>query len=87
LATSRADYTASEAIRLYGKRLSFEETFRNQKAARFGFGHVQTSIGNRACREKPLPIATLAQAHQTLLGGAAEHAKLGRLMKANARKK
>lgn len=87
LATSRADYAAADVIKLYAKRFTIEETFRDQKDARFGFGLSQTSIGDCARRDRLLFIATLAQALLTLLGAAAEHAKLDRLMKANTSKK
>jgi hypothetical protein len=53
LATTLADKTASEVVKLYGRRFTIEETFRDQKDLRFGLGLSATHIGTparRGCR-------------------------------------
>jgi hypothetical protein len=83
LATSLSERKASEIVKLYGKRFTIEETFRDQKDLRFGMGLRATHIRSPERRDRLLLLAALAQALLTLLGAASEAAGLDRLLKAN----
>lgn len=80
LATSLSERKASEIVKLYGRRFTIEETFRDQKNFRFGMGLSATHIGTPARRDRLLLLAAIAQA---LLGAAGEACGLDRLMKTN----
>lgn len=86
LATTLADRKAAEIIKLYGRRFTIEETFRDQKNFRFGLGLSATHIGSPDRRDRLLLLAAIAQALLTLLGAAGEACGLDRLMKTNTRK-
>jgi hypothetical protein len=86
LATSLRDRKAAEVIKLYGRRFTIEETFRDQKNFRFGLGLSATHIGSTDRRDRLLLLAAIAQALLTLLGAAGEACGLDRLMKTNTRK-
>jgi hypothetical protein len=83
LATSRDDVPADEVVRLYGKRFSIEETFRDQKDRRFGLGLYYTKLGDPGRRDRMLLVLTLAHLIATLLGAAGEGIGLDRLLRAN----
>jgi hypothetical protein len=83
LATSRDDLPADEIIRLYGKRFSIEETFRDQKDRRFGLGLYYTQLGDPGRRDRMLLVLALAHLIATLLGAAGESIGLDRLLRAN----
>ena len=87
IATSRSDLNASRIIKLYGRRFTIEETFRDQKDARFGLGLSATHTKSCARRDRVLFIAAIAEALLTLLGAAGEAAGLDRWLKANTSKK
>jgi hypothetical protein len=87
LATSLSDRKAAEIIKLYGRRFTIEETFRDQKNFRFGLGLSATHIGSTDRRDRLLLLAAIAQALLTLLGAAGEACGLDRLMKTNTSKK
>jgi len=86
LATSRFDLNASRVVKLYGRRFTIEETFRDQKDARFGLGLSATHIGSCARRDRLLLIVAIAEALLTLLGAAGEAAGLDRWLKVNTSK-
>ena len=86
LATTLSEHTASEVVKLYGRRFTIEETFRDQKNFRFGLGLSATHIGSTDRRDRLLLLAAIAQALLTLLGAAGEACGLDRLMKTNTRK-
>jgi len=86
LATTLSERTASEVVKLYGRRFTIEETFRDQKNFRFGLGLSATHIGSTDRRDRLLLLAAIAQALLTLLGAAGEACGLDRLMKTNTRK-
>ena len=48
LATSHGDKTAAEVVKLYAKRFTIEESFRDQKNLRFGMGLSETRISSPA---------------------------------------
>jgi hypothetical protein len=87
LATSRADTSATEVTRLYGKRFTIEETFRDTKDVHFGMGLKATHIGDSSRRDRLLLLGAVAHALLTLLGDAGERAGLDRLLKTNTSKK
>jgi hypothetical protein len=87
LATSRADMRATEVTRLYGKRFTIEETFRDTKDVHFGMGLKATHIGDSSRRDRLLLLGAVAHALLTLLGDAGERAGLDRLLKTNTSKK
>lgn len=87
LATSRSDLKASEVVKLYGRRFTIEETFRDGKDLRFGMGLSSTHIGNTDRRDRLLFLGAIAQALLTLLGAASEETGLDRTLKANTTKK
>ncbi|WP_437626558.1 IS4 family transposase [Sorangium sp. So ce1151] len=86
LATNRDDLAASQVVKLYGRRFSIEETFRDTKDIHFGMGLSATHIGDTARRDRLLLIAAFAYVLLTLLGEAGERAGLDRLLKANTAK-
>ncbi len=87
LATSLSDAKAADIVKLYGRRFTIEETFRDQKNLRFGLGLAATHIGSTDRRDRLLLLAAVAQALLTLLGAAGEACGLDRLMKTNTSKK
>lgn len=86
IATSRDDMTAAEVVRLYGRRFSIEETFRDTKDIHFGMGLSATHIGDAARRDRLLFIAAFAHVLLTLLGAAGERCNLDRTLKSNTSK-
>jgi hypothetical protein len=87
LATSLKDQKPAEVVKLYGRRFTIEETFRDQKDLRFGLGLSATHIGSPDRRDRMLLLAAIAQALLTLLGAAGEACGLDRLLKTNTSKK
>ena len=79
LATSLASKTASEIVKLYGRRFTIEETFRDTKDIRFGLGLSATHIGRTDRRDRLL--FAIAHALVTLLGAASEASGLDRTLK------
>lgn len=87
LATTLSNAKAADIVKLYGRRFTIEETFRDQKNLRFGLGLSATHIGSTDRRDRLLLLAAIAQALLTLLGAAGEECGLDRLMKTNTAKK
>lgn len=87
LASNIDDKSASELVKLYGRRFTIEETFRDAKNLRFGLGLASTRIKNPHRRDRMLMLSAFAQALLTLLGAAAEEVGLDRTMKASTTKK
>ena len=87
LATTLGQRSATEVVKLYGRRFSIEETFRDQKDLHFGMGLKATHIGKPVRRDRLLLLAAVAQALMTLLGAAAEAAGLDRYLKVNTVKR
>lgn len=86
LATSRADLSAWQIVRLYGKRFTIEENFRDSKDIRFGLGLSQTHISQEQRRDRLLLICAIAVTLLTLLGAAGESMGLDRMLKVNTAK-
>ncbi len=87
LATSRTDLGAAAVTKLYGRRFTIEETFRDTKDVHFGIGLSATHIGSAGRRDRLLFLAALAYALLVLLGAAGERCGLDRTLKANTTKR
>ncbi|WP_437781182.1 IS4 family transposase [Sorangium sp. So ce1097] len=87
LATSLATTKAAEVIKLYGRRLTIEETFRDTKDLHFGMGLSATHIRDAARRDRLLLLVAMAHTLLTLLGAASEASGLDRTLKVNTVKK
>jgi hypothetical protein len=83
LALGGATLTGPQAVRLYGRRFTIEETFRDVKDPRFGLGMSATHIGDPRRRDRLLLICAMAMTLLTLLGAAGESLGMDRLLKAN----
>jgi hypothetical protein len=81
LATSLSSRTASEIVKLYGRRFTIEETFRDTKDIRFGLGLKATHIGRTDRRDRLLFLFAIAHALLTLLGAASEASGLDLTLK------
>jgi hypothetical protein len=87
LATSRIDLGAPAVTKLYGRRFTIEETFRDTKDVHFGMGLSATHIGSAGRRDRLLFLAALAYALLVLLGAAGERCGLDRTLKASTTKR
>jgi len=83
LATSRSDLTATQVTKLYGRRFTIEETFRDTKDIHFGMGLSATHIKSADRRDRILMLAAIAYAMLVLLGAASEHCGFDRTLKVN----
>jgi Transposase DDE domain len=83
IATNRADLGAAGVVKLYGRRFTIEETFRDIKDNHFGMGLSATHIGSPQRRDRLLLLSAIAHALLTLLGAAGEACGLDRTLKAN----
>jgi hypothetical protein len=87
LATSRADLGASQVTKLYGRRFTIEETFRDTKDVHFGMGLSATHISVPMRRDRLLLLGAISHVLLTLLGAAGERAGLDRMLKTNTVKR
>lgn len=87
LATTLSERKASDVVKLYGRRFTIEETFRDQKDLRFGLGLSATHIRDTARRDRLLLLAAIAHALLTLLGAAGEECGMDRMLKVNTVKR
>ena len=83
IATNLSENSAQEVAKLYGKRFTIEETFRDLKNNHFGMGLSATHIGVPARRDRLLLLGAVAHALLTLLGAAGEACGLDGKLKAN----
>jgi hypothetical protein len=83
IATNRVDLGAAGVVKLYARRFTIEETFRDIKDNHFGMGLSVTRIDSPQRRDRLLLMAAMAQALLTLLGAAGEACGLDRMLKAN----
>jgi len=79
----RGTCTGAAAVKLYGRRFTIEEAFRDTKDARYGLGLSATHIGDPRRRDRLLLVCALAMALLTLLGAAGESLGMDRMLKAN----
>lgn len=68
-------------VKLYGRRFTCEENFRDEKDDRFGLGFKQTRVSTCQRRDRFLAISTLATVLLTLLGAAGEALGIDRHLK------
>lgn len=87
IATSRSDLGAPSIVKLYSRRFTIEESFRDQKDPRFGLGLSATHTKTCERRDRLLFMAAIAESLLTLLGAAGEAAGLDRLLKVNTSKR
>ncbi|MGH7428553.1 MAG: IS4 family transposase [Candidatus Methylomirabilaceae bacterium] len=87
LAVGSATLTGTQAVRLYGRRFTIEEAFRDVKDPRYGLGLSTTHIGDPRRRDRLLLICAMAMTLLTVLGRAGESLGMDRLLKANTVKK
>jgi len=87
LVTSRANRSAAQTVKIYGRRFTIEETFRDQKDPRFGMGLRATHIRNEGRRDRLLMLLAISQALLTLLGAASERSGLDAYLKVNTVKR
>ena len=83
LATSREDKSGADIVKLYGKRFTIEESFRDLKNLHFGMGLSDTRISSPERRDRILLVGAVAASLLTLLGAAGESLGLDMKMKAN----
>jgi len=82
LATNRPE-EAPVIVKLYSRRFTIEETFRDEKDPHFGLGLSQTHIGTPGRRDRLLMLTAIAHALLTLIGRAGESLGLDRKLRAN----
>jgi hypothetical protein len=87
LATSRTDLSAARVVKLYGRRFTIEESFRDEKDPRYGMGLSATQIRDAERRDRMLLMGALAQVLLTLLGAASEEVGMDRLLKGNVKRR
>jgi hypothetical protein len=87
LVTNYTNVTAAMIVRLYGKRFTIEEGYRDLKDDRYGMGLKATHINDPGRRDRLLLIAAIATVLLTLLGAAGESLGMDRMLKANTVKK
>lgn len=87
LASSLGEFTASEVVKLYGRRFTIEESFRDAEHIHFGMGLSATRVSSPARRDRMLLLSALATVLLTLLGAAAESLGMDRLLKVNTVKR
>ena len=82
-----AQGTAQQAVKLYGRRFTIEEGFRDVKDMRFGMGLSSARITQPARRDRMLLLSAIAVSLLTLLGAAGENVGHDRRLKENPSKK
>lgn len=87
LATNRENATAAEVVKLYDRRFTIEETFRDEKDLRFGMGLRATHIRNAERRDRLLMLLAIAIAFLTLIGAASERTGMDAWLRANTVKR
>ncbi|MGB1016504.1 MAG: IS4 family transposase [Nannocystaceae bacterium] len=86
IATSRTDLGAAGVVKLYGRRFTIEETFRDLKDHRYGLGLVSHRVGSPRRRDRLTFLFAITHALLTLLGEASERSGYDRTLKANTSK-
>lgn len=83
LAVGDCDMKPAEAVKLYGKRFTIEESFRDVKNPRLGFGMSQARVSTPQRRDRLWLIAAVALTLLTLLGAASERCGMDRDLRVN----
>ena len=84
---SSATLTAAQIVKLYARRFTIEESFRDSKDLRFGMGLSSTRVSSVKRRDRLLLLSALATALLTLLGAAGESLGFDRLLRVNTVKR
>jgi hypothetical protein len=87
LATNLGERTASQIVKLYSRRFTIEETFRDQKNLRFGMGLHEIRMRKEGRRDRLLLLLAIAQTLLTLLGAASERSGMDKYLKVNTVKR
>ena len=87
LAKSRADRSAAQSVKMFGRRFKIEEKFRDQKDLRFDMGLRATHLRTEARRDRLLMLLAISQALLTLLGAASERSGLDANLEENTVKR
>lgn len=83
IATDRLSLGAAGVVKLYARRFTIEETFRDLKDNHFGMGLSATHIGAPERRDRLLLLGAVSHALLTLLGAAGELCGIDRMLKTN----
>lgn len=86
LATNLDALHADDVVRLYGRRFTTEETFRDVKDVRFGLGLSKCSIARTDRRDRMLLVVSIALFITSVVGCIAERLGLERHVRANKTK-
>jgi hypothetical protein len=81
------DRSASEIVKLYSRRFTIEENFRDTKDLRFGMGLSSMRISRVKRRDRMLLLSALTVGLLTLLGAASESLGFDRLLRVNTVKR
>jgi Transposase DDE domain len=87
LAVGGTTITGPMAVKLYARRFTIEETFRDTKDPRYGLGLSATHVRDVNRRDRLLLICAMAMTWLTRLGAAGESLGMDRMLKANTVKK
>jgi Transposase DDE domain len=87
LATSLESLTGRRVVRIYSRRFQCEETFRDLKDPRYGYGLRLTKIADGARRDRCILVFTLTYVIQTLFGVSSESIGLDKTLRANTVKR
>lgn len=83
LAVGGAAIAGATAVKLYARRFTIEESFRDTKDPRYGLGLSATHVHDVRRRDRLLLICAMATTLLTLLGAAGESLGMDRMLKAN----
>ncbi len=87
LATTLRSAAAADVVKLYSRRFTIEETFRDTKDLTFGMGLSSTHIRDADRRDRMLMLVAIAHTLLTLLGAASEACGMDMYLKANTVKR
>jgi len=87
LATSFSTLKAQDVVKMYDRRFTIEETFRDTKDLNFGMGLRATHIRDADRRDRMLLLVAMAHTLLTLLGAASEACGMDAYIKANTVKR
>jgi hypothetical protein len=87
LATSFSTLKAQEVVKMYDRRFTIEEVFRDTKDLHFGMGLRATHIRDAGRRDRMLLLVAMAHTLLTLLGAASEACGMDAYLKANTVKR
>ena len=87
LAVGGATLTGATAVKLYARRFTIQDSFRDTKDPRYGLGLSATHVHDLKRRDRLLLICAMAMTLLTVLGAAGESLGMDRMLKANTVKK